>query len=83
MRRGRAAAGRGVWFAVLASLFILVVTAGGTWLMWRRLDFIEMGWHGIAALALGIGVTVALWVGLMSLVYFSHRRGYDDDAGHF
>ena len=33
------------------------------------------------ALTLGIVATVGLGVGLMWLVYFSHRRGYDDEAG--
>jgi hypothetical protein len=38
--------------------------------------------HGWIALGVGVGVTLLLAGGLVSLVFFSHRRGYDDDAGH-
>jgi len=43
---------------------------------------VEIGFHGYMALGLGAGVTILLWVGLMSLVFYSSRRGYDDEAGH-
>ena len=38
--------------------------------------------HGWIAFGLGVGATVLLAVGLVGLLLFSHRRGYDDDAGH-
>jgi len=37
----------------------------------------EAGWF---AMGLGIVVTLALGIGLMSLVFFSNRRGYDETA---
>jgi hypothetical protein len=40
-------------------------------------DISEAGWF---ALGLGIVATVALGIGLMSLVFFSNRRGYDETA---
>ena len=36
--------------------------------------------HGYIAMALGILFTLALGGGLMALVFFSARRGYDDAA---
>lgn len=37
--------------------------------------------HGYTALALGALFTFALTAGLMALVFYSHRHGYDDEAG--
>ena len=37
-----------------------------------------MSTAGWAAMLLGIVVTLALGIGLMSLVFLSNRRGYDD-----
>jgi hypothetical protein len=34
--------------------------------------------HGYVAMALGVVFTLALGIGLMALVFYSHRRGYDD-----
>ncbi|MFO1088215.1 MAG: hypothetical protein U1E46_01390 [Hyphomicrobiales bacterium] len=40
----------------------------------------HMSWHGVIALALGIGFSLLLGVGLMNLVYRSNRSGHDDAA---
>jgi hypothetical protein len=37
------------------------------------------GWF---ALVLGVLVTLALGIGLMALVFISHRRGYDEGGHH-
>lgn len=37
--------------------------------------------HGYIALALGALFTFALTAGLMALVFYSSRHGYDDEAG--
>jgi predicted membrane-bound mannosyltransferase len=46
---------------------------------WLHVDA-EMSIHGWIALTLGVVVTMAVGVGLMALVFFSARRGYDDAA---
>ena len=38
--------------------------------------------NGYIALVLGAVVTALLTAGLISLMFFSARRGYDDAAGH-
>jgi hypothetical protein len=38
----------------------------------------EMSGHGWFALTLGAVLSIALGAGLMALVFFSARRGYDD-----
>ena len=69
--------------ALLLSLFgMLAAAAGFAWYVWREMGDVDIGTHGLIALALGASVTLALGGGLMWLVYFSHRRGYDDSAGH-
>jgi hypothetical protein len=39
-----------------------------------------MSRHGLVALGLGAVATFALGAGLMALVFFSNRRGYDERA---
>ena len=41
---------------------------------------VEIGRHGLIALALGAVVTFVVGAGLMALVFFSSRRGYDERA---
>jgi hypothetical protein len=52
----------------------LVLTAGG----WARLVGIEMSTAGIVAMILGSLLTLALGGGLMFLVFYSARKGYDE-----
>lgn len=40
----------------------------------------ELSLHGWIAMGLGVVLTMALAAGLMSLVFFSSQRGYDEDA---
>jgi hypothetical protein len=60
---------------VLGGLSILAVT----FLVqaWTAIEA-KMSVHGWIALTLGVVVSMALGVGLMALVFFSARRGYDD-----
>jgi len=64
---------------LLAFLFcVLAGAAVGTWLLWDRLPPVEISLHGYLALGLGVVCSLALGIGLMRLVYISHRRGYDE-----
>ncbi|MEZ5932557.1 MAG: hypothetical protein R3F54_11470 [Alphaproteobacteria bacterium] len=56
----------------LSSLF-------GYW-VWTELGEVEMSVHGWIALTLGVVFTFLVGAGLMTLVFFSSRRGYDDRA---
>lgn len=66
---------------ILTLLALLAAACGVAWYVWRELGDVTISPQGYMALVAGIVVTVGLGVGLMWLVYFSHRRGYDDDAG--
>ena len=48
---------------------------------WQSLGAVEMSASGYVALVLGAVGTLALGGGLMTLLFYSHRRGYDDAAG--
>ncbi len=70
-------------FLLVASLVgLLVVAVGGVLYAWVDMGDIEIGWHGIAALVLGVVLSLGLGIGLMFLVFYSARHGHDDRAGH-
>ncbi len=71
----------GITTLVLSLLALLAGAIGFAWYVWRELGDVVISPQGYVALAAGVVVTLALGVGLMWLSYFSHRRGYDDEAG--
>jgi hypothetical protein len=62
--------------ATLGGLLLLAV--GSAWYVWSGLEGVPMSTNGVVALILGVLVSLAVGVGLMWLVYYSHKRGYDD-----
>jgi hypothetical protein len=59
---------------------MLALLGGATyfaWETWASLEGVEMSGHGWTALVLGVVVSIALGAGLMFLVFYSHRKGYD------
>ena len=69
--------------ALILTLIALLAGAGGAaWYAWQGLGDVAMSTGGYIALGIGALVTLVLGVGLMWLVHFSHRRGFDDEAGH-
>jgi hypothetical protein len=67
---------------VIAGLVALLIMAvfGAGYVAWQIEGTLSR--HGWIALGLGVGVTVTLAAGLVALAFASHRRGYDDEAGH-
>jgi hypothetical protein len=53
---------------------------GSVW-MWNNLGDAEMDPAGYVALVAGAVVTLLVGGGLMGLVFYSNRHGYDDRAG--
>lgn len=60
--------------------FLGLVLAGALWGAWQGAHQLRMdlGLHGWIALIGGALLTLLLAGGLMSLVFFSARRGFDD-----
>ena len=71
----------------MRSAFVLVVLLGllaassavALWI-WRELGEVAIGTHGLIAIGLGAVLTFLLGAGLMALMFFSARRGYDERA---
>lgn len=66
---------------VVSLLGLLAVTAGAAGFIWWELRDVELGFHGTLALILGVVLSLLVGVGLMTLVFYSARRGHDDSIG--
>ncbi|MES1197521.1 MAG: hypothetical protein ABUL55_02740 [Pseudomonadota bacterium] len=55
-----------------------VILAIVTWWTFSGFDGSAMDIHGWVAMGLGIGLSLIVGVGLMGLVFYSARKGYDD-----
>jgi hypothetical protein len=64
---------------VAALLGILAIAAVGAYLEWTGMDT-AMPTTGWVTLIAGVVVSVLLGVGLMALMFYSSRRGWDDEA---
>ncbi len=70
-------------FLVIASLLgILAAVAVFVVISWQEMGVVKMSGHGIAALIVGVVLSLVVGGGLMALVFLSARRGYDDAAGN-
>lgn len=65
----------------VAALFILL---GGSvyyaWALWTRYDTGSMPTELYVALVIGVVFSLIIGCGLMALVFYSSRRGYDERA---
>lgn len=67
--------------AAAAAFVAVVAVAVAIALAWNQLGASEISAKGWLAMGLGIVFTLALGIGLMTLVFVSSRRGYDDGGG--
>ena len=70
--------------AVILAAVLIPLLVGATvvsiW-TWGEIGDTQIGVHGYIALGLGVVATLVIGGGLMWLVFYSARRGYDDAAG--
>lgn len=66
---------------VAVMCLLLLLSCGVAWYVWSALDGVAMSIHGYIALGLGVILSLLVGGGLMALVFFSARRGYDDIDG--
>jgi predicted transporter len=73
--------GQAVVLAVLAALLI----GTGVWAisMWNASSGVEIGRHGWIALSLGTFFSLIIGCGLMGLMFYSSRYGYDEAPDKF
>lgn len=68
--------------ALLIGVLLAVLAAAG-WLAyqgWTMEGEVAMPTEAYVAMALGIVFSLAVGIGLMALVFYSSRKGYDDAA---
>lgn len=65
---------------LVASLLSLSVIAVGVY-AWISMGEVTMSLAGYLSLVLGGLATLALGMGLMALVFYSNRQGFDERAG--
>jgi len=65
------------WLAITVLLGLLAISIWFAIDIWRSLEGTEISLHGKIAMALGIVVTLLLGAGLMALVFWSNRKGFD------
>ena len=66
-----------ILLAAILIAFLVGATVWSVW-VWTSMGSVAMSGHGYAAMVLMIVVCVALGVGLMALVFYSNRKGYDE-----
>ena len=66
------------WVAVVIAAAVVLVIGTVIAVLWTNIGESEISGAGWLAMTLGVIVTLALGVGLMALVFFSNRHGYDE-----
>jgi hypothetical protein len=66
------------WIAAGGALLLVTVVIVIAVVNWSGIGDAGIDLNGWIALGLGVLATLALGIGLMSLVFISNRRGYDE-----
>jgi hypothetical protein len=69
---------KGHWIIIAILLGLLAATVWYGVNVWAATS--SMPTHGYVAMGLGAVVAIAIGVGLMALMFYSNRTGYDDAA---
>jgi hypothetical protein len=65
---------------LIVLLGLLAASTGVALWAWHEIGEVAISGHGLIALGLGVVLTLLVGVGLMTLLFFSARRGYDERA---
>jgi hypothetical protein len=68
------------WAATVAATAAVLAVAAPIVIFWNRLGASQISVAGWLAMIFGVIVTLALGIGLMTLMFISNRRGYDEGA---
>ena len=66
---------------LIASLgLLLILSVLYASYVWFGMGDVAISWHGITALVLGVVLSFLVGAGLMALVFYSSRKGFDDEV---
>jgi len=68
----------GSWIILIVLLSLLVATGVVIYLGWTLGNGTDVPTSGYAAMAFGVIISLAVGFGLMALLFYSSRKGYDD-----
>ncbi len=72
---------RFTWIAVVIAAAVVIAVIAAVVGLWAEVGDVEISVGGWIAMGLGVLVALALGIGLMALVFFSSRHGYDELDG--
>ena len=70
--------GVGSWIILIVLLSLLVITGVIVYLGWTLGNSTDVPTSGYAAMAFGVIISLAVGFGLMALLFYSSRKGYDE-----
>jgi hypothetical protein len=70
--------GAGSWMVLIVLLLLFAATVATIYAGWRLASGTDVPASGYAAMALGVIVSLAVGFGLMALIFYSSRKGYDE-----
>jgi hypothetical protein len=65
------------WMVILALVVFLIGAAWFAFYAWNLFPGTDIGTHGTIAMVLGIVISTLVGAGLMGLLFWSSRKGYD------
>jgi hypothetical protein len=70
--------GIGSWIILIVLLSLLAATGVVIYFGWTRGNGTDVPTSGYAAMAFGVIISLAIGFGLMALLFYSSRKGYDE-----
>jgi len=70
----------GAWIVFGVLVALLAAAGWGAYQGWMLHSDVAIPTSGYVAMALGIAFSIIVGCGLMALVFYSHRKGYDEPA---
>jgi hypothetical protein len=65
------------WITIVTLCLFLLAAAGFAVHAWNLFPGVQISTNGVIAMVLGVVLSLAVGGGLMALIFWSHRKGYD------
>jgi len=67
---------------IFSFILVLLISIFFSFKLWFNMGFVDISANGILAITFCIIVSLILGIGLMTLVFFSSRFGFDEQVNH-